>query len=136
MQVFFSHYFSLKNMFLQVDYNGVSYTWICFLPEKYTPLCKLTKIVGWCLLPVTWYLLHATCYLLIITYYLILACTCYLIVSLWYLLSETCYHLPKIVSFRSCSATRSCFSSVATFSHRSARIKKPRIGPLSRPCRP
>ena len=45
MQVFFSHYFSLKNMFLQVDYNGVSYTWICFLPEKYTPLCKLTKML-------------------------------------------------------------------------------------------
>ena len=52
------------NMFLQVDYNGFSYTWmleyifyqknillcaswrnICFLPDEYTSLCKLTKMV-------------------------------------------------------------------------------------------
>ena len=51
-------------MFLQVDYNGFSYTWIleyifyqknillcaswrniCFLPDEYTSLCKLMKMV-------------------------------------------------------------------------------------------
>ena len=55
-------------------------------------------------------LLLATFYLLTVAYYLILTGTCFLILSVWYLLllklAITC---KKIASFRSCSATRSCF---------------------------
>ena len=36
---------SLKNTFVQVDYYGVSYTWIYFPAEKYTPPCQLTKLM-------------------------------------------------------------------------------------------
>ena len=39
------HFFLLKNTFVWVDSNGVSFKWICFLPEEYTPLYKSTKTV-------------------------------------------------------------------------------------------
>ena len=29
--------------FVWVDSNGIAFTWICFLPEKYTPLYKSAK---------------------------------------------------------------------------------------------
>ena len=71
------------------------------------------------LLPLTWYLLLATryllpvtstCYLLpVICLLFLIDCTGYLIDFVRYLLSETCHCLPKIVSFHSCSAPRSCF---------------------------
>ena len=94
-------------------------TWYLILPillQNLRLVCKLA-IFNYCypllatcyLLPVTCYLLLATCYMLSVTYYLIVDCTCYLIVSVWDWLSETCYYLQEIVSFRSCSATRSCF---------------------------
>ena len=35
----------LKNTFVWVDSNGIAFTWICFLPEEYTPLYKSTKTV-------------------------------------------------------------------------------------------
>ena len=35
-------FFLLQNILVRVDFNGVSYTWICFLPEEYTPLYTST----------------------------------------------------------------------------------------------
>ena len=58
-------------------------------------------------------LLHAICYLFSVTCYL-LHFTCYFLHSTCYVMLpivKTCYHLQKIVSFHSCSATRSCFLS-------------------------
>ena len=44
MSVFQSFHWRIST-FVWVDKNGVSYTWIGFLTEEYTPLYKLTKLV-------------------------------------------------------------------------------------------
>ena len=59
-------------------------------------------------------------YMLFITCYMLLTNTWYLILAILYLfydtcsqmLAITCYYLQKLDSFRSCSATCSCFSSM------------------------
>ena len=56
-------------------------------------------------------------HLLFITCFMFLTNTWYLMLSIWYsfyddcsqMLATTCYYLQKLDSFRSCSATRSCY---------------------------
>ena len=69
-------FFLLKNTFVWVDSNGIAFTWICFLPEEYTPLYKLTKMVFFlhmkknypknillCASWQKWHFLHLKCFL-------------------------------------------------------------------------
>ena len=62
------------------------------------------------------YIMNIMCYMLLLIWYLLYV-TCYLLLAIRFMLYDTDYlklaiACNKLASFRSCSATRSCFSSI------------------------